>query len=194
MSLDFNDAAPQQSGSFGPIPEGTVAPVRLTFKEPAIKKTATGATGLDLEYVITAGPFAKRKVWAWMGIAGNGSEGHNTMVSITKSFVRAALESAFGIDPADASPEARAARAISDWDDLDGLEFLARFRVEEGKDYTDQRSGEVKPGKPKNTLQAVTPDDPDYEGYKPAKRKAAGAVSGPAKAGAASSEARPSWA
>lgn len=195
MGIDFNDAERQQSGSFSPIPEGTVAPVRLTFKDPAIKKSATGATGIDIEYVVTAGSFAKRKVWVWMGIKGNGSEGHDKMVAITNSFVRAALESAYGINPADASPEARAARSINDWEDLDGLEFVARFRVEEGKDYTDQRTGEVKAGKPKNTLQAVTPDDPDYAGFKPAKRKALGVSSNGSKpAGAPASGSRPDWA
>lgn len=196
--MDFNDAAPQQSGDFSPIPDGTVAPVRLTFKDPAMKKSKTGATGLDVEYVVTAGSYAKRKVWAWIGIAGApGNEGHVKMVDITKSFLRGALESAYGIMPEDASPEARAARSISGWDELDGLEFLARFRVEKGSDYTDDRTGEVKQGKDKNTLVAVTPDDPDYGPFKPAKHKPKGASrvsNGGAKQPAAAGGARPDWA
>jgi len=196
MSMDFNDAGPQQSGGFEPIPEGTVAPVRLHLK--GIKKSSKGATGLDIEYIVIAGPYTKKRAFSWTGVAGNGSEGHNKMVDISKSFIRAALESAYGVNPADASPEARAARTLSDWEDLDGIEFVARFGIEAGTDYTDAETGEVKAGKAKNTVQAVTPDDPDYSGFKPAKPKAKGGGAKPAANanGAAQAQGgnRPAWA
>jgi hypothetical protein len=193
MSIDFNNAERQSSGSGEPIPEGTVAPVIFNLRE--IKTGKSGAQGLDVEYTVTAGPFKGRKAWGWIGIAGNDSKGHETMVRISHSNLRAMLESAFGIDPADDKPAAMDARRISDWEDFNGLEFVARFSIEKGTDYTDQRTGETRQGKDKNTLRAVTPDDPDYAGFTPAKKgkaapaKAAGTAQ-PVQAGGN----RPAWA
>jgi hypothetical protein len=199
MSYDFNDAGPQSSGGGEPIPKGTVAPVIINLRGIKAGKTDSRVQGLDIEYTVTAGPYAKQKAWGWHGVAGNGSDGHNKMVSITRSYIRAVIESAFGIDPADDSQEAMNGRRISDWQDLDGLEFVARFDIEEGTDFTDQRTGEARKGKDKNTLRAVTPDDPDYNGFKPAKRKAGGAApkgataaKQPATAGANGFD-RPNW-
>lgn len=195
MSIDFNDAGPQQSGNYDPIPKGTVAPVRFTFKEQAIVKYPSGVTMLDVEFVVTRGQYAKRKVWQKIGIAGvPGNDGHVKMVEISKAFLRAALESAYGIKPEDASPEARAARTLSDWSDLDGLEFLARFDVQKGEEYTDKKTGEVKPGRDQNTLSAVTPDDPDYGPFQPAKPKARGGTRQVANGTAAKQTATPDWA
>jgi hypothetical protein len=168
MSIDFNLAERQSAPAGEPIPEGTVAPVIMALRE--IKTGKSGAQGLDVEYTVTAGPFKGRKAWGWIGIAGNGSEGHNTMVRISHAALRAMLESAYGIDPADDKAAAMEARRINEWEDLDGLEFVARFSVEAAKDYVDQRSGETKTGKAKNTLRAVTPDDQDYAGFTPAKK------------------------
>ena len=192
MSYDFNDAAPQSSGGGEPIPEGTVAPVIVNLRE--IKTGKTGAQGLDVEYTITAGPFKGRKAWGWHGVAGNGSEGHNKMVSITRSYIRGMLESAYGIDPADDSAAAMEGRRLGDWDDLQQLEFVARFGVEKASDYVDQRTGETKTGKAKNTLRAVTPDDPDYAGFKPAKKAKTAAKANGTTAVSAPAGNRPAWA
>ena len=197
MSYDFNDAAPQSSGGGEPIPEGTVAPVIIHLRGIKTGKTDSRVQGLDLEFTVTAGPFKGRKAWKWAGFAGNGSDGHNKMVAITRSFIRGALESAYGVDPSDDSAAAMEARRLGDWDDLQNLEFVARFGVEKGSDYTDERTSEVKKGADKNTLRAVTPDDPDYAGFKPAKKRAGAAmpagrangVNAPATGGN-----RPAWA
>lgn len=181
MSMDFNDAERQSSGGGDPIPNGAVAPVIINLR--GIKNSKTGAQGLDIEITVTAGEFKGRKAWKWAGIVGNGSDGHNKMVAITRSFIRGALESAYGVDPSDDSAGAMDGRRLGDWDDLNGLEFLARFKLEKGEDYTDQRTGEVKSGKDKNDFSAVTPDDPDYAGFKPARKArsmaGAGSVSAP---------------
>jgi hypothetical protein len=200
MSYDFNDAEKQSSGRGEPIPDGTVAPV--VFSLIGIKHSErSGATGLDVEYTVTQGPYAKRKAFAWVGIEGaEGNDGHMKMVSISRAFLRGVLESAYGIDPADDSADAMNARRISSWDDFNGVEFLARFGVEKGKDFEDKRTGEMKTGTDKNVVRAVTPDDPDYEGFKPAKKKPGGtkkvAASTSAKPGGASvnGSAKPSWA
>ena len=38
---------------------------------------------------------------------------------------------------------------------LDGIEFLARFKVNEAKSYKDKQTGETKPGKASNSIMAV---------------------------------------
>jgi hypothetical protein len=181
--MDFNDAERQSSGGGEPMPAGTVAPVVISLRGIKTSKSDNRVQGLDLEFTVSAGPFKGRKAWKWAGFSGNGSDGHNKMVAITRAFIRGALESAYGVDPSDDSQAAMDARRLGDWDDLQGLEFVARFDVEKGEDYTDQRTGEHRKGKDKNTLVAVTPDDPDYQGFTPAKRKpalaSAGGVSAP---------------
>lgn len=197
MSMDFNNAERQQVIG-EPIPNNTVAPCVVNVR--GTKTSQTGAQGLDLEFVVSQGPYKGRKAWKWAGFSGNGSEGHEKMITITKAFIRAMLESAYGVDPTDDSPEAMAARRVANFpDDLNGLEFVARFRLEKGEEYTDQRTGELKRGKDKNEVIAVTPDEADYQGFTPTKRSHA---SLPRKNGAAASStpnavqggSRPAWA
>ena len=193
MSIDFNNAERQSAPAGEPIPEGTVAPVILALRE--IKTGKSGAQGLDVEYTVTAGPYKGRKAWDWIGIAGNGSKGHETMVRISHAALRAMLESAYGIDPSDDKAAAMEARRIVEWEDFDGLEFVARFGIEKETEYTDQRTGETKTGKAKNTLRAVTPDDEDYRGFTPAKKgKAAPAKANGTTAVSAPAGNRPAWA
>ena len=193
MSMDFNDAEPQ--GATGIIPDGTVAPVIINMRGIKTGKSDSRVKGLDLEFTVIEGAHKGRKAWKWAGFAGNGSEGHNTMVSITRSSIRAMLESAYGIDPADDSPEAMNARRLADWEDLSGLAFVARFGVEKGSDYVNERTGEPQKGKDKNTIVAVTPDDPAWQGFKPAKPKPAGkaAQSNGTKQPATGGVSRPNW-
>ncbi len=135
---DFNDAEQQQS--FDLIPKGTIAPVRLTIKpggydDPtqgwtggwATQSEETGAVYLACEFVITEGEFAKRKVWSNIGLHSPKGE---KWAGMGRSFIRAILNSARGIDPADVSPEAAALRRIAGFGDLDGIEFIARIDVE----------------------------------------------------------------
>lgn len=191
MSMDFNDAEPQgQGNSSAPIPAGTIAPVIINVRGIKASSRNARVQGLDLEFTVTDGPYKGRKAWQWAGIAGTDSEGHQAMIRITKSFVRGILESTSGVEPSRTDAAAIKARQIKGWDDLDGVVFLARFDVEPGGEWTDQRTGEVRKGKDKNTLAAVTPDDPDYAGFKPGAPPAA-----PSRAPAASNGAnRPSWA
>lgn len=172
MSMDFNDAEPQGTGGGSVIPDGTVAPVVINVRGIVTSKNNSAVKGLDLEFSVIDGPFKGRKAWKWAGFKGTDSEGHKQMVSITRSFIRGILESAHGIDPADDSAEAMTARKLSDWEDLSGVSFLARFGVEAGTDFTNERTGVTQKGKDKNTIFAVTPDDPDYAGFKPAKPRA----------------------
>ena len=158
---DFNDADSQQSG-FDLIPRGTLVPVRMTLKpggydDPsqgwdggfATQSFETGSVYLAAEFVVTAGPHAKRKLWSNIGLH---SPKGPTWGQMGRSFVRAALNSARNVHPRDNSPQAAAARRIQGLRDLDGLEFLARVDIEK-----DSR------GDDRNVIKlAVEPDHPEY--------------------------------
>ncbi len=160
---DFNSAEEQRS--YDVIPKGTVAPVRMTIKpggfdDPSMgwtggyakRNDTTGAIYLDCEFVITDGKFAKRKVWSLIGLhSPKGPEWSN----MGRSFVKAILNSARGIDPKDNSTEAQNKRRISGFADLDGVEFLAKIDV--GKDGRGDDKNEIR--------NAVTPDQKDYQGF-----------------------------
>ena len=69
-----------------------------------------------------------------------------------RSLVRGMLNSARGISDKDDSPQAQAARRISGFADLDGLEFVARIDI--GTDTNGEDKNEIRA--------AVTPDHRDY--------------------------------
>ncbi len=158
---DFNDADAQQ-GAFDIIPKGITVPVRMTLKPGghddhnqgwsggyATESFDTGAVYLACEFVVTSGPFAKRKMWSNIGLY---SKKGPTWGQMGRSFIRAALNSARNVQPQDNSPQAASARRIESFADLDGLEFIARVDVE--KDAKGADRNVVK--------QAVEPDHKDY--------------------------------
>ena len=160
---DYNDAESQTSYEL--IPKGTIVPVRMTIKpggydDPSLGWTGgyathndtTGSVYLNAEFVITEGPFAKRKVWSLIGLKSlKGPEWGN----MGRSFVRGILNSSRGLSDKDKSPAAQEARRINDFADLDGIEFLAKIDV--GKDAN---------GDPKNEIRfAVAPNHKDWETY-----------------------------
>ena len=160
---DLNDAEEQRE--YDLIPKGTIAPVRMTIKpggydEPhmgwtggyATRNENTGAVYLNCEFVITEGKFAKRKIWSLIGLhSPKGPEWSN----MGRSFVKAILNSSRGVDPKDGSPEAQNKRRINGFQDLDGIELLAKIDV--GKDARDDDKNEIR--------NAVTPDSKDYQGF-----------------------------
>jgi hypothetical protein len=158
---DFNDADAQQ-GSFNLIPRGITVPVRMMIKPGghddhtqgwtggyATQSFDTGAVYLACEFVVTDGPFAKRKMWSNVGLY---SPKGPAWAQMGRSFVRAMLNSARNVQPQDNSPQAAAARRIDSFADLDGIEFLARVDVEkDGK------------GEDRNVVKtAIEPDHKDY--------------------------------
>jgi len=162
MSLwnDFNNADDQQS--YDVIPKGTVARVRMTIKpggldDPsqgwtggfATQSTMTGSVYLNCEFVVTEGPFAKRKIWSLIGLESpKGPEWAN----MGRSFIKGILNSSRGLHPGDQSPKAQQMRRISGFADLEGVEFVAKIDVDK------DQNGELK-----NIIKsAVTPDQKGY--------------------------------
>ncbi|MDE2466379.1 MAG: hypothetical protein KGO02_22100 [Alphaproteobacteria bacterium] len=203
---DFNDADTQQGG-FDLIPKGTIVPVRMTIKPGGFDDPAQGWTGgyatesfdtgavyLACEFVVTGGPFAKRKLWSNVGLH---SRKGPTWGQMGRSFIRAVLNSARNVHPQDNSPQSAAARRINSFADLDGIEFIARIDVE--KDAK---------GEDRNVVKlAIEPDHKDYPalmggipkggaggGHSGAPAQAAPAFAALARAAQPSATGKPSWA
>lgn len=185
---DFNDAELQQP-AFELIPRGAIVPVRMTIKpggydDPsqswtggyATESFETGSVYLAAEFVVTGGPYAKRRLWTNIGLH---SKKGPTWGQMGRSFVRAALNSARGVMPHDNSPQAAAARRIAGLSELDGLEFVARVEIE--KDSKGQERNVVK--------LAVEPDHPEYASQRGAVMHSAGVLASPAMSAAASGSA-----
>ena len=158
---DFNDAEAQSS--FDLIPKGTIAPVRMTIRPGGFDEHSQGWTGgfatrnettasvyLNCEFIVTEGPFARRKVWSLIGLfSPKGQEWTN----MGRSFIRGILNSARGISEKDTSEQAAGARRINGFADLDGVEFLAKIDLEKDSN-----------GEDKNVIKfAITPDHKEYQ-------------------------------
>jgi hypothetical protein len=198
--FDFNSAAEQSS--YDLIPKGSVVRVRMTIKpggydDPsqgwtggyATRSLSTGSVYLNCEFVVLDGPFARRKMWSLIGLySAKGAEWTN----MGRTFIKAILNSARGINPNDSSPAAQNARRISGFADLEGIEFVGK--VDWDKDQNGQDKCVIK--------SAVTPEHKDYAAHM--NGAPAGAASAPASSGGANAYAqatgrapvpgRPSWA
>lgn len=154
MTMNFNDAKPQQDGG-SLIPEGTVVTAIMTLRTGGFgddgyiaRSKNSGEDMLDAEFTITPNPngYDRRKVWKYMSFSGKAAD-------ITRAQLRGALESAHGINPTDNSPEAQAKRAVPSYAAFDGLPVCIKIGIEKGTGgYPD-----------KNILRVfVTPDKKEY--------------------------------
>lgn len=202
--FDFNNAEPQRAmGAL--IPEDTIALVVINLRPGQhgpggfLKLGSTGAEMLDLEFTIDGGEHDRRRLWEnWL--TGGNTDGHAKAAAITRSRVRAALESAHGIHPSDDSEAAMQARRINGWGGIDALKICVKIGIEQGglKDKTNP-GGDRWPDK--NVIKAIlTPADRDYiapgpqiGGFQTA-GAAAQRVVAAAKPAAASGAAKPAWA
>ena len=191
---DFNDA---QNTSI--IPKGVIVKARTVIRPGGYDDPAQGWTGgyatrgdsgavyLNAEFTVLEGPYARRKIFTLIGLySPKGPEWAN----MGRALIKGMLNSARGISDKDTSPQAQAARRISGFRDLDGIEFLARVDV-----------GEDVNGDPKNEIRkAITPDHRDYARYMGGAVAAAPAVLAPAASPPAAAPAqptsgiRPTWA
>lgn len=171
------------------IPHGTIVPVHMTVRPGGagdggwLKRSAKGALMIDAEFTVLEGEFAKRKFWSYFVLDGE-TDGQKSAGAISRSNIRAIVESAKGIKPSDADEKAVAGRRLNGFEDLDGLRFWCAVKLEKGQgEYKDKNQFSY----------AVTPDKKEWRaleqvagGGKPAQP----AMSSVAKA----SGGRPSWA
>jgi hypothetical protein len=136
--FNFNTAGEQRNV----IPANTICTLQLTIRPGGagdggcLKRSADGQSeGLDCEFVVVDGPYAKRKIWHLFTLRGT-TEGHAIAGDISRRMLRAIVESALGIRPDDTSEAAQAKRdgSLSGAQYLDGLRFVARLGVRPPKD------------------------------------------------------------
>jgi hypothetical protein len=157
---DFNDAEEQRE--FALIPPKTLAKVIMSIRPGgyddasqgwtggyATRSDKTGAVYLNAKFTILEGPYAKRVVFGLIGLY---SPKGPDWTNMGRSFLRAILNSARGIHPADQTPQAQTARRIRGFADLDGVEFVVRIDVEKDQN-----------GEDKNVVKsAIQPDSKEY--------------------------------
>lgn len=172
------------------IPHGTIVPVHMTVRPGGagengwLKRSAKGALMIDAEFTVLEGEFAKRKFWSYFVLDGE-TDGQKSAGAISRSNIRAIVESAKGIKPSDADERAVAGRRLNGYEDLDGLRFWCAVKLEKGQDgYKDKNQFSY----------AVTPDRKEWRQLE----QMAGGGGKPAQAGgspvAKASSGRPSWA
>jgi len=163
MTMDFNDAAPQQEFSGEPIPGGTKVRLRMNIRPDqqsgSIVKQAKSSAWqyLDCELEVIGGQsFVGRKIFENLGVAGDMSnEGHKKGIDIARSKIRAILNAARGVSGDDQSPQAMTARQINDFSELSGLEFPAVIG------YRKPRAGDEYVN---NSLKSIIePQKPEYQ-------------------------------
>ena len=132
-NLDLNTAGEQRT--FEIIPAGTICTLQLTIRPGGVgddgylTRAKDGASdGLDCEFIVVDGPYAKRHLWQRFTLHGTTSK-HGQAGEISCITLRAIVESARGIRPDDKSEEAQAKRKPASWRELDGLRFIARIGV-----------------------------------------------------------------
>jgi hypothetical protein len=188
--FDFNTAGEQRT--FDVIPDRTVCTLQMTVRPGGagdggwLTRASDGASeGLDCEFAVVDGQYAKRKLWTRFTLSGT-TPGHDDAGKISRNTLRAILESARGIRPDDKSEAAQAARKLSGWQDFDGIRFIARLGVIPPKGGY----------KAKNTIdEVITPERQDWA--KPAQIDVAKANRGAQTAAAtppANAISRPQWA
>jgi hypothetical protein len=185
-AFDFNTAAEQQN--YDLIPAGEIAVVQMRIRPGGageggiLKRSKTGeAEMLDLEIVIVDGKYAKRKLWANMIVSGT-TDGHAQAGDITRSKLRAILESARGIKPSDLSEAAKKARSVAGYEDFDGLRFIAKVGIEKGSNgYKD-----------KNVLELVV--TPEMKGWHQVEQVDKAATPSAPEAPASNVIVKPAWA
>ena len=194
--FDYNDADRQ----FDLIPDNTVAPMIMHIKPGGQgdggwlrPSQNSDAMMLECEFVVLEGPFARRKIFQFMVVSGGkqNEKGESIAGGITRSNIRAMLESARNVRPDDMSPEATQKRCCpGGWADLEGLCFVAKIGIEKGQNgYND-----------KNKIKAVI--TPDMKDYAPVQGQYAAPQAQiqdhvqmpPPRSAAASSNPTPSWA
>ena len=199
MPYDYSDAPPPRD--FEVIPAGEVVTISLHLRyggageDGVLKRSAKGdCEMLDIEFTIVDGKYKGRKFWEYMVVSGT-TDGQAQAADITRSMLKAILDSAKGLMPDDISAEARAARTVS-LKDFEGMCFMVKLGIEKGapkKDSAGNFTGENYADK--NVIGSViTKDKKEWKPVEQAPPFNGGNSGGAAPAAPSTPVARPSWA
>jgi len=151
--LDLNNVQVDSNQEFDLIPAGTIARVVLTIKrgsdmiaefsnEPLFKSNMSGTKWLECEFTVMGGQFDKRKFWQNIMLDG-GKVNPETGMPWTKTIglktIKLMVDSAYGLEPSDTSPEANTRRKLAGLEVLDGVDFCVKIGIEKGTNgYADK--------------------------------------------------------
>ena len=137
MTFDMNDAEPQKTGDV--IPDGTFAKVTMILRPGGIdgeseidrgllKRSATEGSDvlmLDAEFTIAEGPHIRRKFWQTLTVSGGKVDENGVSIGarITKSTLRAMIDSALGLNPEDMSEATKTKRILRGFADQTDDDF-----------------------------------------------------------------------
>jgi hypothetical protein len=205
MTIDFNDADPQRSGDL--IPDGTYCSLKATVRPGGndlpgheydhglfrlSSKPDSDAVMVDIELtVLPPSPHAGRKLWQLFTVHGGSVDEDGTSKGwmVSKSTMRAVIDSALGLEPTDMSEEAKAKRTMRGFRDLDGIEFFARIGIERGGP-----TGDGGTFLDKNRIaHIVVPGELQYPALKAGKEVPPAPSSRPAAPAAAAAQPKPTW-
>jgi hypothetical protein len=194
MPFDYTDSPPP---SFELIPQDTTVTVSTHIRaggageEGLLKRSKDGSCEmLDFEFTVLDGPYKGRKFWTYLILVGT-TEGQMKAAESSRGTLKAILDSALGLKPADVSAEARAARTVS-LRKFDGMAFIAKIGVEKGGAKNDG-SGAFWPDK--NTLAGViTPDKTNWRRVEQPPPFDGGGASSETSSTPAAPVERPGWA
>lgn len=194
MAFDLNDAGEQRIG--GTIPDGSYVHVIMTLRPGGVDGSESVDKGLllqskssdvlmlDAEFTVLDGRHAKQKFWRMMVVSGGNldEKGQSKGWNMTKTTIRAMIESATGIHPNDASPAAKSKRSMRGFSDLEGIEFWCKTGIESSQGYADKTSLDY----------VITPDMAEYADLK-AGKEVTPKPSGARKAKPAAEAAQTAW-
>jgi hypothetical protein len=141
-----------QDREFSLIPNGTICRAVVLVKQgdieipefgsgPWFKKSmSSAAKWMELEFTIIGGEFDRRKFWDRVFVDGDkmGQSGIPQAKEIGLRTLKAIVESARNIDPADMSPQAQQNRNITGVFDLNAMEICAKVGIKKGTNgYSD---------------------------------------------------------
>ena len=167
--LNLNAVPAGEQREFDLIPAGAIVRAIMSIKPGDISlpeygpgnyfKAAreTRAKWMELEFTVVGGPYDRRKFWDKIFVDGDkmGASGMPEAKEIGLRTLKALIDSANGLDPADMSPEAQQRRTINGVSDLSGMEICAKIGIKKGTNgYQDQNK----------LMAALTPKDKGYVG------------------------------
>lgn len=188
--FDFNTA--NEHVAYDLIPDGTIAPVRMTILRGGYDDIEQGWTGgyathsersgaiyLNCDFKVLRGDYYKRCLRSLIGLYSPKGPGWGSM---GRSFIKSILNSAYGLKPDDITSQACEKRRLNSFDDLDEIEFVARITQElDRQEYRNVIKTAIPPGnkvyhdlmptpyagRRDNNYSANVPQFPDKGTYKP---------------------------
>ena len=199
MSFDMNDAESQKTSEI--MPDGTFAKVMLSIRKGGLDGESEIDKGLlkpsntpgsdvlmlDCEFTVVEGPHARRKFWQMLTVSGGkvDEKGVSLGWKITKSTIRAMIDSALDFDPADMSEATKAKRVLRGFADLNGITFIAKIKVE--------TSDNPRYGDSNKMDRVVLPNEQEWRKVMDGVDVPAAPSSGRKKAATANNAAAPAW-